>query len=223
MEHSLGARGSPPLERVEHRVDRLPWSVWMASLGASERVDVPWVTMMGWLPRSPPGCQELWPNVCTLCGHMHHRRAQSARATARRRNAKGRNDKRASLFQCFVSREGFQNPKLFSAPNYLSQLLGSLGTNSQFDLQGAKKISTFQSRIFIKEGILGICPQKLPRKAGKKLTANHHQFATTSHFVLINSHKLHLPSVPRSGWARARGQQRKLFLSLTLLQRGPVT
>jgi hypothetical protein len=28
--------------------------------------DVPWSTLMGWLPRSPPGCQELWPNVCTL-------------------------------------------------------------------------------------------------------------------------------------------------------------
>ena len=85
---SLGARGSPPLERVEHRVDRLPWSAWItflervdgrpwsvwitslrshgSSLGDSERVDVPWVTLMGWLPRSPTGCQELWPNVCTL-------------------------------------------------------------------------------------------------------------------------------------------------------------
>ncbi len=83
---SLGTRGSPPLDRVEHRVDRLPWRVWITFLERvdgrpwiawitslrshgwppSERVDVPWVTLMGWLPRSPTGCQELWPNVCTL-------------------------------------------------------------------------------------------------------------------------------------------------------------
>ena len=173
---SLGACGSPSL------------SVWMVSLGSCGS---PPFDHMDSLPRSLGACgcalghtdglapsitarlpgvvaQRVHVATCArCCGHMHHRRAQSARATARRRNAKGRNDKRASLFQCFVSREGFQNPKLFSAPNYLSQLLGSLGTNSQFDLQGAKKISTFQSRIFIKEGILGICPQKLPAKRAK--------------------------------------------------------
>jgi len=41
---SLGARGSPPLERVEHRVDRLPWIVWITFL---ERVDGrPWIALI---------------------------------------------------------------------------------------------------------------------------------------------------------------------------------
>ena len=53
------------------RVDGSPWIVWITSLQVygwppSERVDVPWVTLMGWLPRSQTGCQELWPNVCTM-------------------------------------------------------------------------------------------------------------------------------------------------------------
>ncbi len=73
---------------------------------------------------------------------MHHRRAQSARATARRRNTKGRNDQRVCIFvPVFCCRDfpGWKpqtifGPQLFKAVNkYLSQLLGSLGTNIQFD------------------------------------------------------------------------------------------
>jgi hypothetical protein len=94
---------------------------------------------------------------------MHHRRAQSPRATARRRNAKGRNDQRVCIFVPVLCCNKFLGgvlkpqtifgPQLFKLMNYLSQLLGSLGTNRQFDLQGAKKISTFQSRIFFTKGI----------------------------------------------------------------------
>ena len=66
------------------------------------------------------------PTCARCCGHMHHRRAQIARSTARRRNAKGRNDQRVCIFVPELccrgfSWRGFKTPKLFSAPNYLKQ------------------------------------------------------------------------------------------------------
>ena len=121
---SLGARGRPPSERV----DELPWCVWMASL---ERMDG--------LPRSLGACgcalghtdglsldhrqaaRSCGPTCARCCGHMHHRRAQSARATARRRNAKGRNDQRVCIFVPELccrgfSWRGFKNPNYFRPP-----------------------------------------------------------------------------------------------------------
>jgi hypothetical protein len=50
---ALGARGSPPLERV-HRLPRSLGALGCA-LGHTDG-----------LPRSPPGCQELWPSLCML-------------------------------------------------------------------------------------------------------------------------------------------------------------
>ncbi len=52
---ALGVCGSPPFERM----DGLPRSLGACGCALG-------VTLMGWLPRSPSGCQELWPNVCTL-------------------------------------------------------------------------------------------------------------------------------------------------------------
>jgi hypothetical protein len=54
---SLGSRGSPPLERLEHRVDCLPWIMWITFL---ERVDgrpwIAWITSLRahGLPPSEP-------------------------------------------------------------------------------------------------------------------------------------------------------------------------
>jgi hypothetical protein len=131
---SLGACGSPPLERVEHRVDRLPWSVWITFL---ERVDgrpwSAWITSLrahGW-SLGACGCalghtdglsldhrqaaRSCGPTCARCCGHMHHRLAQSVRATARRRNAKGRNDQRVCIFVPELCCRGFSG----LAPNYL--------------------------------------------------------------------------------------------------------
>jgi hypothetical protein len=67
------------------------------------------------------------------------------------------------LFQCFVaevSRGGVLKPQTIFGPQFfkgINKLFKSTswfpGTNRQFDLQGAKKIIIFQSRIFIKKGI----------------------------------------------------------------------
>ena len=139
---SLGARGSPcgspPLERVDHlpgargwspleRVDHLPSSAWMASLGASERVDVPWVTLMG----SPsitarlPGvvAQRVHAAACTCITDEHKARGRQ-RAGATQRGAT--TSVCASLCQSFVaevSRGGVLKtqtifgPQLFKAVN----------------------------------------------------------------------------------------------------------
>ena len=100
---SLGARGSPSL------------SAWMVALGA--RGSPPFDRMDG-LPRSLGACgcalghtdglsldhrqaaRSCGPTCARCCGHMHHRRSQSARATARRRNAKRRNDQRVCVHLC---------------------------------------------------------------------------------------------------------------------------
>ena len=52
---SLGSCGSPPFDHM----DSLPRSLGACGCALD-------VTLMGWLPRSPSGCQELWPSVCTL-------------------------------------------------------------------------------------------------------------------------------------------------------------
>ena len=121
---SLGARGSPSL------------SAWMVALGA--RGSPPFERMDG-LPRSLGACgcalghtdglsldhrqaaRSCGPTCARCCGHMHHRRAQSARATARRRNAKGRNDQRVCIFVPELccrgfSWRGFKNPNYFRPP-----------------------------------------------------------------------------------------------------------
>jgi hypothetical protein len=118
---SLGACGSPSL------------SAWMVALGA--RGSPPFDRMDG-LPRSLGACgcalghsDGLTPSITTRlpgvvtqrvpagCGHMHHRREQSARATARRRNAKGRNDQRVCIFVPVLCCRGF-SWRGFKTPNY---------------------------------------------------------------------------------------------------------
>ena len=126
---SLGARGSPSL------------SAWMVALGA--RGSPPFERMDG-LPRSLGACgcalghtdglsldhrqaaRSCGPTCARCCGHMHHRRAQSARATARRRNAKGSNDQRVCIFVPELCCRGFGGvlktqtifgPQLFKAVN----------------------------------------------------------------------------------------------------------
>ena len=117
---SLGARGSPSL------------SAWMVALGA--RGSPPFERMDG-LPRSLGACgcalghtdglsldhrqaaRSCGPTCARCCGHMHHRRAQSARATARRRNAKGRNDQRVCIFVPELCCRGF-SWRGFKTPNY---------------------------------------------------------------------------------------------------------
>ena len=139
---SLGARGSPcgspPLERVDHlpwargwspleRVDHLPSSAWMASLGASERVDVPWVTLMG-----SPSITARLPGVVAQRVHAaagtcitdEHKARGRQRAGATQRGAT--TSVCASLCQSFVaevSRGGVLKtqtifgPQLFKAVN----------------------------------------------------------------------------------------------------------
>jgi hypothetical protein len=165
---SLGSCGSPSL------------SVWMVALGS--RGSPPFNRMDG-LPQSLGACgcalghtDGLAPSITARLPGVVAQRVHAAAGTCIIDKHKARGRQRAgatqrgettsvcaSLFQCFVaevSRGGVLKPQTIFGPqlfkginNFLSQLLDSLGKNRQFDLQGAKKISTLQSRIFIKKGI----------------------------------------------------------------------
>ena len=109
------------------RVDHLPSSAWMASLGASERVDVPWVTLMG-----SPSITARLPGVVAQRVHAaagtcitdEHKARGRQRAGATQRGAT--TSVCASLCQSFVaevSRGGVLKtqtifgPQLFKAVN----------------------------------------------------------------------------------------------------------
>ena len=83
---------------------------------------------------------------------MHHRRAQSARATARRRNAKGRNDQRvACVHLCarggVLKPQTIFGPQLFKAVNKVFKSTSwSLGTNRQFE----RKFQPFHPNFYLK-------------------------------------------------------------------------
>jgi len=114
---SLGARGWSPLERVDH----LPRSAWMASLGASERVDVPWVKLMGSLDNR---------QAARSCG-------PTCGCTMLRAHASQTSTKRAGD-SAQAQRKGWQQPgcvhlcsmrcrglfsRVFKTPNLFSQLI----------------------------------------------------------------------------------------------------
>ena len=137
---SLGARGSPPLERVEHRVDRLPWSAWITFL---ERVDgrpwSVWITSLrahGW-SLGACGCALGHTDGLSLTARLPGVVAQRVHAAAgtciadehkaRGRQRSGATQRGAttsvcaSLCQSFCCRgfswRGFKTPTIF-APNY---------------------------------------------------------------------------------------------------------
>jgi hypothetical protein len=143
---SLRVCGSPPLERVEHLVDRLPWSAWIIFL---ERVDgrpwSAWITSLrahGWPPSEPrsvwmcPGrhTDGLAPSITVRLPGVVAQRVHAAAGTCITDEHKARGRQRAgatqrgattsvsSLFQCFVGLcVRFLKPKLFSAPNYFNE------------------------------------------------------------------------------------------------------
>ena len=166
---SLEAIKSTILKRVDH----LPSSALIASLGArgsppSERVDVPCVELMGSLEHSP---------AARSCG-CTQMRANALQTTTKRAFvpllrvcvfitavpiiklfAWGEGDSGGHLLRETTSRglcglvcpsrnsdACLKNPKLFSAFWPLVQI-------DRFDLQGANRISSFQSRIFVKKRI----------------------------------------------------------------------
>ncbi len=130
---SLGARGSPSL------------TAWMVALGSCG--SPPFERMDG-LPRSLGACvdalghtdgisldhrqtaRSCGPTCARCCGHMHHRRAQSARATARRRNAKGRRPACVPLSRIHApANSNSPVQRVFeSAGRKLTQVLNSVGS-----------------------------------------------------------------------------------------------
>jgi hypothetical protein len=84
--HMFFSDGSPPFERM----DGLPRSLGACgcALGHTDGLSLD----------HRQTARSCGPTCARCCGHMHHRRAQSTRATARRRNAKGRNDQRVCIF-----------------------------------------------------------------------------------------------------------------------------
>ena len=108
------ARGSSPFVRV----DGLPQSLGArgCALGHTDG-----------LPRSPPGCQELWPNLWVhdagTCFTDEHKARGRQRAGATGANCTTTSvPVRAYVFQVQVVTEDFflvlKTPNLFSAPNY---------------------------------------------------------------------------------------------------------
>ena len=127
-----GARGSPPSDLVDHlprmeRVDHLPRSAWITSLGArgrppSERVDGargrPPSERVDSLPLST------WMERARATARRRNAKGRHDRATARRCNAKGRHDQRVCIFEPELCCRGFswrvlkRGFKAFSGKNH---------------------------------------------------------------------------------------------------------
>jgi hypothetical protein len=122
---SLGACGWSPLERVDH----FPSCAWMASLGASERVDVPWVTLMGSLDHRQ-AARSCGPTCgCTLMrAHASHTSTKRAGDSAQAQRQGAQQPACVHLCSSFVAEDLFLvcsktqtifGPQLFTRINKL--------------------------------------------------------------------------------------------------------